>query len=311
MKFAIVALAIIAAVYTVLILAPAILFYRIIFKKQWYKDKDFETLNKTNPYYLQYKDEFDVAARFICSKSKESFDFKTLDGTPIHGFFYSAGGDKTAIFLHGYNTPPLNNFSLQAKALYECGFNIVFICQRAHGKSGGTSTMGIKEGDDLIELLPFIEEKTGAKQILIYGMSMGCTALGYASERLDGAIVKGIVLDCGFTSPDSQLREEMLRRHLPGFLIAPLIRFFAKTFLKIDITRSTAGSLKKNKIPALFFHGGADITVPLLKGKENFNSCGAPKVWFSSPCAVHTLCYPAGGQEAQKLLLDFVKKYFK
>ena len=275
MKFAIVALAIIAAVYTVLILAPAILFYRIIFKKQWYKDKDFETLNKTNPYYLQYKDEFDVAARFICSKSKESFDFKTLDGTPIHGFFYSAGGDKTAIFLHGYNT------------------------------------MYIKEGDDLIELLPFIEEKTGAKQILIYGMSMGCTALGYASERLDGAIVKGIVLDCGFTSPDSQLREEMLRRHLPGFLIAPLIRFFAKTFLKIDITRSTAGSLKKNKIPALFFHGGADITVPLLKGKENFNSCGAPKVWFSSPCAVHTLCYPAGGQEAQKLLLDFVKKYFK
>ena len=310
MKFAIALFALIAALYLFLVFAPALLFYKVIFKKNRYK-ADFEKLNEKNKYFPLYAEKFRSAADFILSLKRENFEFKVKDGTLIRGALYGEKSDKTAVFLHGYNTAPLNNFSLQAKALYENGFNIVFIYSRAHGGSGGTSTMGLKEGEDLPELLPFIKEKTGAKQMLVYGMSMGCFSLAYASSRLDGGFIKGIVLDCGFTSPYNQLKEEMIRRHLPVCFIAPLLTFFTKTFLKIDIKQSALNSLKNCKVPALFFHGGADVTVPQKEGLKNFEACAAEKYRYCAQNAAHTLCFAAGGKEAEKYLFDFVKKYFE
>ena len=309
MKFAIILLISLAALYLLLVLAPAVTFYRVIFKKNRYK-ADFGKLNESNKYFLVYPKEFRSAASFISGLTKDNFEFTVKDGTKILGAIYSAGNSKTAVFLHGYNTPSLNNFCLQAEFLYKLGFNIVFIYERAHGGSGGVSTMGIKEGDDLLELLPFIKEKTKARQLLVYGMSMGCFALSRVSDKLDKSFVKGIVLDCGFTSVYNQLKEEMIKRHLPVFLIAPLLTFFTKTFLKIDIKQSADKSLKNCKVPALFFHGGADITVPLSEGQKNFKACGSEKTWYSVPGAAHTLCFPAGG-EAEKQLFDFTEKYFE
>lgn len=310
MKIAIMIIAALLLLYLALILAPAVLFYKVIFSKHRYKKADFETLNEKNKYFPPYAESFKAAADFICGLKKDSFAFTVKDGTVIRGAVYGAKSDKTAVFVHGYNTAPLNNFCLQAKALYESGFNIAFIYQRAHGGSGGTSTMGIKEQEDLLEVIPFLKETTGAKQMLIYGMSMGCTALAYASDRLDGGYVKGIVLDCGFTSPYSQLTREMVRRHLPAFLISPLITFFTKTFLKIDIKRSSQENLKSCKIPALFFHGEADITVPVEEGRKNYRACASKKTWYSATGAAHTLCYPAG-DEAKSRLAAFIKENFE
>ena len=311
MKLTITVILCLAVLYLVFILAPSILFYKIIFSKSRYKNADFEKLNEKNAYYAKYADRFSRAANFIYTLNKRNFEYTVSDGTLIRGAIYGDGGDKTAIFLHGYNTAPLNNFCLQAKLLYEQGFNIAFIYSRAHGGSGGTSAMGIKEQGDLAELVPYIKEQTGARQLLVYGMSMGCMTLAFACDKLDANAVKGIVLDCGFNSPYAQLKQEMIRRRLPVFLIIPLLTFFTRKFLKIDIKTSATPALAACKVPALFFHGEADATVPCAFGKENYLACGAEKYWYSVPGAEHTLCFPAGGEEAEQELLEFIKKYFK
>ena len=80
---------------------------------------------------------------------------------------------------------------------------------------------------------------TETKQVLLYGVSMGCATAALASDRLDAAVVKGMVLDCGYTSVYGQLVREMQRRHLPVCLIGPLLSGWARRFLGIDIKRST------------------------------------------------------------------------
>ena len=136
----------------------------------------------------------------------------TSDGTSLRTLFFDAGSDKTAVFLHGYHAPPLNNFAVQAAILYREGLNVVFFFQRAHGGSEGTTTMGCKEQQDLLDFLPVLTQKNATKAVLLYGMSMGCATVAYASDRLDPDLVKAMILDCGFTSPYDALTEEM-RRH--------------------------------------------------------------------------------------------------
>lgn len=308
MRIALLVLLIAAGCYILFVLIPAAIFYRIVFTAN--RKKDFTVLERDNKYFAPYADIFNEAYDFLCGLPQRTEDLICEDGVTLKCVIYDAKSDKTAVFLHGYNTTPLNNFCLQASVLYRHGFNAVFLYQRAHGGSGGKPAMGIKEYEDLLYCLPQIVCKTGAKQVLLYGMSMGCSTVEFAADRLDPAIVKGMVLDCGFTSPRDQLNREMKRRGMPAFLISPPLALFARIFAGIDINKNTVDSLRKNRIPALFLHGGADRTVPISRGQRNFDACAGEKYWFSVPEAEHTQCFAAGGEEALRQLNDFVQKYF-
>lgn len=289
------------ACYALFVLAPSLLFYRIIFSG---RRAATENNAGDDPLLAQ-------ADTFLHNHPHRPLSMKSRDGFELRGVFYDAGSRKTAVFLHGYNTPPERCLGEQAAFLFRRGFNAAYIYQRAHCGSGGVSTLGCKEQFDLEDWIAAIRAQTGTDLILVYGISMGSTTAAYASDKLDGSIVRGMVLDCGFTSPYSQLEWEMRRRFLPVPLIGPLLTFFARRFAGVDIKASAAQTLSRSSIPTLFMHGGADLTVPAEQGRNNYDACASPKRWFSVPEAPHKLCFRAGGRDAEKALLDFVDTYFE
>ena len=302
-----IALGVIAA-YTVFILAPAIVFYRVIFTRR--KDMSMTEPTFRDEGYAPYEEPMKAAYAFVRQQPCRPLSMKAGDGAELHGVFYDAGSANTAVLLHGYNASPAPIFGLQAKYLYQSGFNVAFLYQRGHGESGGVSTLGCKESQDLLDWIPRLLAETDTKQILLYGLSMGCATVALASDRLDPGVVKGMVLDCGFTSAYDQLAWEMKKRHMPVFLIGPLLSGWARRFLGIDIKRSTTGSLSETTVPALFFHGEQDKTVPIAQGRANFEACASDKTWLSSDAAGHVLCYPSRQDACERQLAEFIERYF-
>ena len=302
-----IALGVIAA-YIVLVLAPAIVFYRVVFA-----GRDHIRMTEPSfrdPAFAPYAESMKAAYTFLREQPSRPLCMTAGDGVNLSGVFYDAGSTKTAVLLHGYNTSAATAFCLQSAFLYQSGFNVAFLYQRGHGESGGTTTLGCKEEQDLRDFIPYLLDATGTKQILLYGISMGCATVALASDKLDPDVVKGMVLDCGYTSVYDQLTREMQRRHLPVFLIGPLLSGWARRFLGIDLKRLTTASLRHTVIPALFLHGERDETVPVAQGKANFEACASEKTWFSAPDAGHVLCYPSRQADCERALTSFIEKHF-
>lgn len=301
-------LLIVTGAYIVFILAPAAVFYRAIFARRarlCMTEPDFRD-DAFAPYARAMTDAYAFVRRQPCRK----LTMTAADGVTLHGVLYDAGSAKTAVLLHGYNASPATTFGLQAAFLYRNGFNVAFLYQRGHGESGGVTTLGCKEERDLRDWIAWLVEHTATERVLLYGMSMGCTLAALASDRLDPHVVRGMVLDCGYTSGYDQLVWEMKKRHLPASLIAPWLVLWARRFLGADIRRSATDSLSRTAIPALFLHGARDRTVPIQRGRENFEACASGKKWLCSDTAGHTLCYPAEQEACERQLTEFIGTVF-
>ncbi|MGI6264438.1 MAG: alpha/beta hydrolase [Acutalibacteraceae bacterium] len=309
MKIALIVLLGIAAAYLVLILAPAAVFFLVIFSKR--KRGGVAVLDTVHPYYAPFADRLKDAADYLQALPSRTLRMKAPDGVRLCGRFYDAGGSDTVVFLHGYNSPMLSTYGAQAADLRRQGYNLCFLYQRAHGGSEGTTTMGLREAEDLLAWIPWLQKQTPTRRVLLYGVSMGSATVAYASDRLDPAIVRGMVLDCGYASPDEQFQQEMRRRHLPAALIRPWLIWFARWFCRVDITRPAADALGKTAVAALFFHGEADVTVPVEQGRRNFDACASPKEWCSIPGAAHTVCYLTGDEITRQRLRDFARRCFE
>ena len=293
----------------VLIGAPSVVMYRIVFGR---KDRPHlleSDLSKT--YYAPYAETLLRAFGELQKLPKEPVALYSFDGLRLYGEWYDGGFSKTVIFCHGYGGTPYHQFSPQALALYKAGFNLLFPIQRAHNESEGKhTTLGIFESKDLLLWIEWAKKQPECKEILLYGISMGCSAIEYASDALDHDTIRGMILDCGFTSPWDQLSFDAKKHHLPAKVFLPLIAFYAKRWIGIDLRKDTREFLPKAAVPALFCHGTADRTVPLSQGLKNYEACASEKEKYIVEGAGHTLCYLYGGKEAAFQLDQFIQKYF-
>lgn len=310
MIFLYIALGILAS-FVIFSLIPSVILYSNIFSRKQVS----EFLSKRDligTRYEPYMDGLVAAERFIKSLDIEQVSLTARDGALLRGEYVDNHSDKTVIFSHGFCGNPISNFCLQAQDLYNQGFNLLFIIQRGHGESGGkTIGLGIIEQYDILSWIDLESQKQSVNSILLYGSSMGSTAVAYASDKIKTEKVKAMVIDCAFSSPGKQLALESKRRHILPFLVMPLLRLFAKFQLHEDIYTPAGESLAKTKIPALFFHGTADRTVPIESGLENYNACNSDKKFVSVDGAEHIIAYVAGADKTKQELIKFINKNIK
>ena len=262
----------------------------------------------TGTQYLQFSERFKTDILRARSIPCERVTLQAKDGIKLLGRYYDKQSDKTMLFVHGYQSNAFNNFSAVMMDVLDQGFNVLLIDQRAHGESGGHfTTMGHREKDDLMQWIEHAEGKNGVEHIFIYGISMGATTIGYASEHIQSSKVKGLVMEAGFTcfydELDGSLGQVFMRKAAMNY-----IYLSAKSFLKADIKQSIEGSLKNNKIPVLFLHGDVDKDVSIDFTKRCFSVCAAPKKMVTVEGAEHTFCYLKGGESVRNEIHNFIKE---
>lgn len=302
-------LLIIFALYVCFIVIPAVLIFKFAFTRgKSAVPLSVRELKGTR--YEPYVESLVPAERFLSELKYEKAVVTSREGLRLTGRYIDQKSEKTIIFVHGYRGGELSNCCAQARHYYEKGYNILLIVMRAHGESEGKMIgLGTLERHDLPVWVDYAAKKDGVNSIAIYGSSMGASSIGYASCDFNNPKLKALVLDCGYSSPRNQLEHDARIRHLPYFLLLPVMRLAGLISMHEDIYSKVGDSLKRNKIPAMFIHGTADQTVSYAQCIENYNACASEKELVSVEGADHIIAYVMGGDTVKSKLDAFLDKH--
>ena len=186
----------------------------------------------------------------------------------------------TILLVHGYQSTPYIDFSLVLDVYHNLGMNMLIPDQRCHGKSEGKYiTFGVKEWRDMTCWVDYHNKHLGNWPVILSGLSMGASTVMYMADEALPANVKGMIADCGFTSPYDIIGKVFHSvTHLPAwpFLWATDLcaRIFAGFSLKEKDTRKT---LQGGKYPIILAHGLSDDFVPCEMSQEAYDACTSPK----------------------------------
>ena len=130
-----------------------------------------------------------------------------------------------------------------------------------------------------------------------------------AVENLDN--VKGIIADCGFTSPWDIIKHVAKERfHLPPFPLMYMVDLISEVVAGFGLKEvSIPEIMKRNKIPVLFIHGDADDYVPMWMTIKNYEACAAKKELYIVSGAGHALAFSKDMEEGKRRIKNFINKY--
>ena len=224
----------------------------------------------------------------------EDAEISSFDGLRLHARVCGAeAGKPLLLLLHGWRSSAARDFGCVLEFYRAQGFGLILVDQRAHGKSGGkTISFGVHERRDCLAWARWAEERYHPPAMYLDGISMGAATVLMASEFDLPASVRGIIADCGYTSPRDILKKVIRQCHLPVAPIYFLVRLGARVFGRFDPeAASAARALEKCRVPVLFIHGEADGFVPCDMSRENYARCAAPKALVTVPGADHGFSY--------------------
>jgi pimeloyl-ACP methyl ester carboxylesterase len=258
---------------------------------------------------------FESARRKLIDNINETVYIKSHDGLTLAGHIYEAPKmNRIIICMHGWRSSWDHDYSVIAPFLHdEMGSTLIMPEQRGQGASEGNFIgFGILERYDCYEWIKFAIERYG-KDIPIYlsGVSMGATTVLMTTGFDLPESVKGVVADCGFTSP-AAIMTHVVKNNLKinDKLTYPLVNKRINKVANFDIDEYSAPeALSKCQVPVLFIHGAADSFVPVHMTFENYEACVAPKDLLIVPGANHGLSYLKDNPAYKNAVRAFFQKY--
>ncbi len=253
-------------------------------------------------------------ALYLKDVCTEKVTIKNRDGLTLTGYWYRHENPKRIIIaMHGWRSSWVTDFSLIAEFLHEQGCSVLFPDQRAHGESQGEHIgFGVFERYDCVDWLEYVLE-TEQTDIPVYlcGISMGATTVLMASELDLPPRVKGIISDCGFTSPNDIWRHVMNNNlKIKGNLALNIANFYVSRQANFDAKSiSTVNCVANTKTPILFVHGTSDSFVPVDMTKENYEACASEKQLLTVDGADHGLSFYVDPETYKKTVIEFFEKY--
>lgn len=262
-------------------------------------------------------EEFQDAKKYtqiLLSRDTQRVEIESHDGIKLIGHWYECENPRRIIVaMHGWRSSWAGDFGAIADFWHNNGCSVIFAEQRGQGESGGdTIGFGLTERHDCKAWADWAYEKSEGKlPIYLAGLSMGATTVLMASTLNLPQNVRGIMADCGFTSPKAiwkHVTEKNL--HLSYGIRERQINNIVKQKLNCgEEDFSTLDAMRENKIPVLFIHGTDDTFVPISMTYENYKACKAPKRLFVVPGAEHGMSYLLNREGYESNVKDFWKQF--
>lgn len=260
-----------------------------------------------------YRVQIEQGQDFIFNHPFEWKTTQSFDGLRLAARFYrKEGADRTMILFHGYRSIGARDFSCAVKAYYNMGMNVLLVDQRAHGESEGKLiTFGIKERRDVLSWIEFVLATEGEDaKIFLGGMSMGATTVLLSVGLGLPRNVKGIIADCGYTSPVDIIKKVAKESFkVKGTVIIPLLDLGCRLFGKFSLYGvSTPEALRGNDIPLLFIHGKKDGFVPCDMSSQAYEAADGTKKIILVDDADHGFSYLVDTERVSRELETFISE---
>lgn len=279
-----------------LVLATAaVCFFLIFYATRPKVTEEFPT--PPGPEYDEYRERMVGWVKAIRAMDRREVSVTSHDGLKLYGYYYEyQKGAPIEILFHGYKGTAERDLCGGVERAHRLGHNALIVDQRAASKSEGrVITFGHRESRDVLSWIELVlREIDEDARIILAGISMGAaTVMTAAGTDLPKNVI-GILADCGYTSTRDIVQKVMRDMHLPDKILYPFARLGAMLFGGFDPDKtSPIESMKKTKLPVIFFHGDADDFVPAYMSEENYTACASEyKRLVIIEGAVHGTAYP-------------------
>ncbi|MCR5725363.1 MAG: alpha/beta hydrolase [Treponema sp.] len=248
------------------------------------------------------------------ASDRERFEITSRDGLKLVAYYLAHEKHKgIVLMMHGFHSTPMRDFASIARWYYEQGYSICLPYQRTHGESEGEYlTFGVKERFDAYDWVQELNERYGMENdIWVHGISMGCATVLMASGFDYPFNVRGIIADCGFTSPTEIMLAVMKSQHIPfPNLVVKTGDIFTRQLADFSLYEyDTYKALLTNETPVLFIHGTADTFVPAFMTLSNFEVCRAPKELVLVDGGLHAISFYKDEELYTSRLQAFLNAY--
>lgn len=241
----------------------------------------------------------------------------SFDNLKLHATYFpalAAGQEKKKVVIcfHGYTSQGMSDYIGLSDYYQKRGFAMLLPDARAHGQSEGEYIgFGCLDRQDALGWIKWAIGELGEDtEILLHGTSMGAATLLMLSGLSLPEQVKGIVSDCGFTSPKEVFTHVLHSMyHLPAFPVIPGADLVNRRLAGYGMDECNAKrEVEKATVPILFIHGGADTFVPCSMCDEIYEHCAAPKRKMIVPGAAHAESYYKDMENYERELTEFIKE---
>jgi len=234
---------------------------------------------------------------------------QSYDGLILKGVEVSANSNKTVIIVHGFGGS-YKEMQQYCQFFHEKNFNVLCVDNRAHGESEGKCIgYGWLDRKDIISWVNFINEKNPENKIVLFGVSMGGSAVCMTAGEKNLKNVVAIISDCAFDNANRQLDFIMKRHKIIMHMFKKHLYDYVKRLYDFNIMQADAiKQVKNTKVPILYIHGQNDNFVPLENLNNLYNATPENlRDKFIVQDAEHAMAYPVAGVLYEKKVNDFLK----
>lgn len=241
----------------------------------------------------------------------EPVTIRSRDGLQLFGRYYHVrDGAPLQIQMHGYRGHALRDFCGGNKLAREAGLNTLVVDQRAHGKSEGhTISFGINERWDCLQWAEYAAQRWPGVPISLAGISMGAATVLMASDLPLPEEVKGIIADCGYSSPRAIIKHVCWSLPKPFRIFYPFTSLSAELFGHFDPDAGSAlGAVSNTTLPILLIHVEADGFVPCEMSREIAAACASKVRLETFPGADHGVSYLSDPERYGRVVKEFLER---
>lgn len=176
---------------------------------------------------------------------------------------------------------------LPAKTFHDMGYSVLLVDFRgAGGSSGSDTTLGIREAEDVAATVAFAQRKWAKRQVILYGASMGATAVMRAIAH-QGISPDAVILESPFDRLLTTVRHRFDVMGLPAFPGAELMVFWGGVQQHVDgFAHNPVEYAQFIKCPTLVMHGEADKRVTVRDASTIAKNLPGAKTFVVFPNAI-------------------------
>lgn len=181
------------------------------------------------------------------------------------------------LLFHGYNSCK-SDLLRYATAFQNKGYTTFLVdFMGSGGSTGFETTIGFKEGKDVKVALDYIKKENPKQEIVVFGASMGASAVLQAIANHDIQANK-VILECPFGSLLTTTRKRFEAMNLPSFPFAESLLFYGGLQTGFNaFQHKPIEYAKKNTFPTLLLYGAKDARVTLAEVSAIYENLAGQK----------------------------------